>query len=303
MNLEKLIFSIYFVIASIQLFGADDYSKYLDDILRIDSIYEHENYELLINELKNNENPLLATNIKDELIALSYFHLKNKSMAYKYIEKSILHGKRYWHVNTIYRDTEILEILKFDTTDLSLNRVKMNSYRFINADKFAFHQGIMDSLTVLKQLDQQERGQKSTEEDWNQQLETDVLNANYLEFIIDSLGKWPGFLETGKQGESAAFLIAQHSKQVDFQMKSLSLMLNELYFNNINPSHCAFLLDRISLAQNGYQYFGSQLEHTEKDGVIIYTAKKNNYNKIQMDILRTYFDMPPVDIYISNMSK
>jgi hypothetical protein len=189
-------------------------------------------------------------------------------------------------------------ILALDSSGFYLKKLENNMVVWENADQYAKHKNLMDSLDYRKDLDQKERGRASTKEEWEKQKAIDSNNREFLQDIIDSIGVWPGFTEVGKTGESAAFLIIQHSEDSVFQFKGLKLMSKALESNNIDPQHYAMLLDRYTLNILDFQLFGTQIEMVNKHAV----AKKL-YDKNFVDAIRLYFLLPPLHIYLESMSK
>jgi hypothetical protein len=283
-----------------------DYSA-MNEIIIADSLYSEGEYEKAIDFYKdiNNKNSFVKEKIY-LIIAKAYNKLDNKDSSLVYVKKSIDNGKHYWSIKSLDADVYTQNILKYDTSNIYSKKLSLNTEMYINSNTCAENMEILDSLKILKSLDQKYRsviGQKNIEE-WIDQKGIDSINRNYLCYIVDSIGRWPGFKEVGIIGESASFLIAQHSEDSVFQLQCLKLMKNPLLNNNINPAHFAMLLDRYLLNTSGSQIFCSQIEMLYVDSNYIAKPKgKIIYDLKNVDILRSYFSMSPLNQYLNEMTK
>ena len=84
-----------------------------------------------------------------------------------------------------------------------------------------------------------------------------LSNAKRLEEIVSLYG-WPTVSKFGHKASHAAWLIAQHSDHdLEFQKKALDLM-RQLPDREIDPKNIAYLEDRVLVAQNKPQLYGTQ---------------------------------------------
>lgn len=82
-------------------------------------------------------------------------------------------------------------------------------------------------------------------------------NAEWLKEVIREKG-WPSEEIVGKQGELYAWLIAQHADHdIDFQRQVLEILQNLPEKRHRKP-HIAYLNDRIAVAENRKQTYGTQ---------------------------------------------
>jgi hypothetical protein len=88
-------------------------------------------------------------------------------------------------------------------------------------------------------------------------LDVDRANTAWLRSVIDSYG-WPGIALVGRDGANAAFLIAQHSEDDDFQRTCLQLIETAVRTDDADPAHLAFLMDRVRLREGRPQVYGTQ---------------------------------------------
>jgi hypothetical protein len=110
-----------------------------------------------------------------------------------------------------------------------------------------------DELMAMFKRDQQERtgGPVSDESD---QDRTDRLDE-----IIEKHG-WPTIGLVGKDGEDAAWTIAQHSDlDKDFQAKALKLLRKAVADKQASPGNLAYLEDRVAVGKGKPQLYGTQM--------------------------------------------
>ncbi|GAA4891949.1 hypothetical protein LX16_2096 [Stackebrandtia albiflava] len=85
--------------------------------------------------------------------------------------------------------------------------------------------------------------------------------------IIDEYG-WPVVDMVGADGASAAWLVAQHADlDPDFQKRALDLMWQHVEDCQVDPTELAYLHDRVAVADDRPQRFGTQLRCGE-DGAV-----------------------------------
>ena len=92
---------------------------------------------------------------------------------------------------------------------------------------------------------------------WETINEKDAINLEKVTKIIDEHG-WLGADIIGKQGNSALFLVIQHS-DLETQLKYLPIMREAVAKGNARGSSLALLEDRTALRQGKRQTYGSQI--------------------------------------------
>ena len=92
---------------------------------------------------------------------------------------------------------------------------------------------------------------------WKIIQEKDSINLIKVKNILDEVG-WLGFDVLGDQGNSALFLVIQHSDIVT-QEKYLPMMRDAVKKGNAHGSQLALLEDRVALRQGKKQIYGSQI--------------------------------------------
>jgi len=89
-------------------------------------------------------------------------------------------------------------------------------------------------------------------------ISVDARNTQRLREIVAEIG-WPTRSKVGEQAEHMAWLLAQHAdRDVAFQRECLALMEAESA-DEVCPKHLAYLVDRICLAEDRPQRYGTQL--------------------------------------------
>jgi hypothetical protein len=94
---------------------------------------------------------------------------------------------------------------------------------------------------------------------WKVIQEADRENTEWLRGIVRE-HDWPGWSQVGPDGENAAFLIAQHTPDLDFQRDCLTLVEEAVACGEAHPSHFAYLIDRVRLAEGNSQIYGTQAQ-------------------------------------------
>jgi hypothetical protein len=87
----------------------------------------------------------------------------------------------------------------------------------------------------------------------------DAERTDRLREIVDEHG-WPIFRLVGRDGATAAWVIAQHSDQeVGFQEEALGLMQAAAEDDQVDPSELAYLEDRVAVNNGEPQRYGTQV--------------------------------------------
>lgn len=84
-----------------------------------------------------------------------------------------------------------------------------------------------------------------------------------LNQIIGEHG-WPGRSLVGDDGSAAAWLLAQHAdRDAALQKRCLSLLREAVRTGDADPSHAAYLEDRIAVHEGRPQSYGTQFERLD----------------------------------------
>jgi hypothetical protein len=94
--------------------------------------------------------------------------------------------------------------------------------------------------------------------------ETDSINLMAIEKILDEQG-WPGVDVVGASGNTALWLVIQHSS-LEVQEKYLPMMREAVREGKALPCHLALLEDRVAVRQGRNQVYGSQPDTDPETG-------------------------------------
>lgn len=123
------------------------------------------------------------------------------------------------------------------------------------------------------------------------------INTKKIKEIVARHG-WPTVSLVGKEGSKNAWLIVQHTDDLNFQKKCLKLMLSAHKKNpkNIIPMQIAFLTDRILVNEKRPQKFGTQF-YTSRKGEFTYWPIRDIGN---VDERRAKYGIEPLAEYIKS---
>jgi len=114
---------------------------------------------------------------------------------------------------------------------------------------------IGQELLQMADIDQAMRNRAMQGETWDSSV--DSVNTERLKAIVQEHG-WPTISKFGLEVSQAAWIIAQHADHdVEFQAYCLKLMKNENP-DDLNPTHVAYLEDRVRVNQGQSQVYGTQ---------------------------------------------
>ncbi|MFB6212759.1 MAG: DUF6624 domain-containing protein [Candidatus Magasanikbacteria bacterium] len=104
----------------------------------------------------------------------------------------------------------------------------------------------------------------------------DREHTEKLKDIIEEIG-WPTIPKVGGRASEGAWILAQHSRDLDFQRKCLEMLKENK--EDIYESKIPYLKDRIMVNEEDRQIYGTQFRRTE-DGLEPYPIKnKENLNE------------------------
>jgi hypothetical protein len=124
--------------------------------------------------------------------------------------------------------------------------------------------------------------------------EAGMQNTRAAAAIIQQYG-WPGLSAIGRDGQNNLWLVVQHADDtVAFQRAALDSMKKWLGTNELNPEHYAYLYDRVQCNLNHRQYYGTQVNWTQK-------GEANGFRPLTgeglVDRRRKAYGMQPLAIY------
>lgn len=103
-----------------------------------------------------------------------------------------------------------------------------------------------------------EWGPRASVEAVERVVQVDRENSAWLRRVLDRIG-WPGRSMVGDVGAEAAWLLAQHADHdSEFQQLCLDRLAEAVQAGEAQPSHLAYLTDRVRCAQGQPQVYGTQ---------------------------------------------
>ena len=149
------------------------------------------------------------------------------------------------------------------------------------------YQKIATQINKLAQKDQYYRikvltNDILTETENKMLLEMDSYSTNFIKNIVKEIGL-PTITKVGKKASFNAWLLVQHSPDLEFQKEYLALLKENK--NDVKPANIAYLEDRILMYQNKPQIFGTQFRPNKDTGKMEpYTIEDpTNVNKRRAD--------------------
>jgi pentatricopeptide repeat protein len=245
-----------------------------------DSLLRSKNYKEAIekykqhNSIKENRNDLY-------LIAVCYCNLNETDSAAYYFNELLKNGFCYRRDHTLSND-ENLPCLN-EHSDYE----KFNYLDSLNYEEFTkeFNAEVSEEFLKRREIDQ-----AVTVVSIDSVRE---LNMFYLDSILKVYKKWPGYSIIGKEGDNAAWLIAQHADRfIDFQEKCYQYLLEAMEESNTNPNNIAYLYDRIQINKGLQQKYGTQIRIIEGEIIFINLESEENIDKY-----RAYFNLSPLSFY------
>jgi len=132
---------------------------------------------------------------------------------------------------------------------LSINKIKKEEF-----------ENIAKTILEMAEKDQEFRlaldAKNITEERGEEMEAIDQQSMEYLQKVIEEIG-WPIISKVGEKASHAAWLLAQHSHDLEFQKKVLKLMQNEPE-GEVKKENIAFLQDRVLVNEGKPQVYGTQ---------------------------------------------
>lgn len=121
-------------------------------------------------------------------------------------------------------------------------------------------------------------------------LEVDKKHTGRLKKIIKKYG-WPTISFVGKNSSNLAWLLTQHaSHDLDFQQQCLVLIKKVLKRKDVSPKNFAYLSDRIRVAKNLPQFFGTQFRRDDNGNMMPYPI----YNPKEVNRRRKKYGLIPL---------
>ncbi len=127
------------------------------------------------------------------------------------------------------------------------------------------------------------------------QSNTFLRHIPILEKIVDKNG-YPTAELVGKESSGKFFFLVQHSDaDVDFQESMMKYIEKEVLTGSVKGRDFAYLTDRIRLASNEPQLYGTQLEYDSKGNA----RPRNLYDRRNCDKRRKKYGLEPLEDYLT----
>jgi hypothetical protein len=122
----------------------------------------------------------------------------------------------------------------------------------------------------------------------------DQSNLAWIKPLVDASG-FPSVADVGAQGVQNAWLLTQHAdSDPAFQAKVLSQLKQRLKSENFMRADYAMLIDRVRLAQNKKQIYGSQLAPKDDGQWVLRPVE----DRAHLDQRRATMDLMPMADYM-----
>ena len=110
-----------------------------------------------------------------------------------------------------------------------------------------------------------------------------------------------GFDQVGEEASSNFWIVIQHAdNDLPFQQKMLEVMGEELKKNNVRPSEYALLEDRVNVALEKKQRFGTQVTYNDKGQAI---PKNGLVDSLNIEALRAEYELQSFKEYYNQMTE
>jgi hypothetical protein len=258
--------AIIFVFNSMFLFGQENIKQYWTLANIADSLYTIKEYKkaVLVYTSAFKTQGGNATLIHRYKIGCAWALANYPDSSFYNLFRAALKGK-YSDYQTLISDSSLLSLHSDKRWDSLTDIVKKN-FQIVDAK---INKPIKKTLDSILIEDQKYRVQMEEQRNIygpkpeffynlkNKISESDRLNIDVVCSILDKYG-WLGVDEVGEKGNTALFLIIQHSKQ-SIQEKYLPLMKQAVKNGKANAASLALLEDRVLIGQGKKQIYGSQI--------------------------------------------
>ena len=126
----------------------------------------------------------------------------------------------------------------------------------------------------------------------------DSNSTTRLKKIVRRFG-WPGPELVGADGAEAAFLILQHSPDLDFQKAMLPLVRRSYESGKLSAWDYALLLDRVLALQGKPQVYGNQVKPWDGRELVPYPIE----DEANVDQRRSEVGLPPLAEYLKKTAQ
>jgi Family of unknown function (DUF6624) len=127
----------------------------------------------------------------------------------------------------------------------------------------------------------------------------DRAQSDRLKEIVDYVG-WPTRAMVGLKATQAAYMVIQHAgHDIEFQNRSLAMMVDLVEEGELPASYVALLTDRIRMFQDQPQLFGTQMAMARDEfGAMVPTPTVPIEDPEHLDERRALMGMPPFSEFV-----
>jgi len=93
--------------------------------------------------------------------------------------------------------------------------------------------------------------------------EIDTRTTNFMKEVVSNIGL-PTISKVGEKASNNAWLLVQHSPDMKFQKKYLSLLKKNI--SDVKKANIAYLDDRLRVSDGKPQFYGTQLQRNKATG-------------------------------------
>jgi len=241
-----------------------------------------------------------------------YIKMNQPDSALLYLEKGAEKGERFNSKNEIDSSLILMPLHKLQRWDSVRNLICSNIDKFENNP--SRNDSLHKVLLKLKEKDQNIRlkimhdsnweatfhsMRKTARDSFNNEFNTNDKECEFeLKKIISKFG-WPGLKMVGSAGETAAWLIAQHSDlDTTFQVFCLKKMMVAILNYDSQLNNIAYLQDRVLVNEGKKQIYGTQFVDSNKK-----LRPRPIRDEKNVDKRRHAMELPSLETYLTISEK
>ncbi|PKH49895.1 hypothetical protein CXF68_03895 [Tenacibaculum sp. Bg11-29] len=159
----------------------------------------------------------------------------------------------------------------------------------------------VDQRIQLQMMDASKNGEREKVKKLELE-ETEIFKRHIpiLKKIYNKVG-YPTIVVVGEEISNKFFMLVQHSDfDVNFQEKMLKKIFEEVKKGNVSIKNFAYLTDRVQLAQEKSQIYGTQVKFNTELGQIF---PKNLIDSLNVNIRRKEVGLEPIEEYLNLLLK
>lgn len=287
------------------------------NVLTINNIYSQENNSTDCKKLSLEADSLFSKvgDLKKSILLYTqaYYECGNKEIEFNLSKAHALLGNKdsaFYHLNNVFEKDSSIYKLQDGDYYLLLDDKRWDKVVNKQLIKYQFKWGSISKLNISKRLINLEVRDQAyyyyllklplnselNDKYWRIKTKINKKNLKELKKIILENKGWPKFSEVGKDVNSAAFLMVQHSDLVTMQLfyRDLRKCVEE---GQADKSSLALLTDRMINGLGVKQIYGTQISFDDKKG-IYYLDLNDIIDPINLNKRRKEMDLEPIEEYL-----